>query len=85
MTQVTFSRQCKVEARMRLVMALLWSKRRLGPTPKKRFNWIAVSWYFRNQVGVISCLMYSTSLAFLRVRRLNIEINVSAQWFENNC
>ena len=34
----------------------------------------AISWYLRKQVGKIACPMYSASVAFLRVRRINVEI-----------
>ena len=34
----------------------------------------AISQYLRKQVRVIAYLMYSTSVTFLRVRRINIEI-----------
>ena len=39
------------------------------------------------QVGVIACPMYSTSVAFLRVRRINIDIkkNVSVFPQQRNC
>ena len=40
----------------------------------KNFNLTAISWHLQKQVGVIACPMYSASEAFLRVRRINIEI-----------
>ena len=36
----------------------------------------AISWHLRKQVGVIAYPMYSASVAFLRVRRINIEIKI---------
>ena len=38
------------------------------------YKQIAISWHLQKQVGVIACPMYSASVAFLRVRRINIEI-----------
>ena len=33
----------------------------------------AISWHLRKQVGVIAYPMYSTSVTFLRVRRITVE------------
>ena len=33
-----------------------------------------MSWHLQKQVGVIAYLMYRTSVTFLQVRRINIEI-----------
>ena len=35
-----------------------------------------MSWHLRKQVGIIAYPMYSASVAFLRVRRINIEIKI---------
>ena len=32
---------------------------------QKNFNQTAISWYLQKQVGIIACLMYSASVAFL--------------------
>ena len=40
----------------------------------KNFNWTAMPWHLRKQVGVTACRKYSASVAFLRVRRINIEL-----------
>ena len=40
----------------------------------KNFNRTAISWYLRKQFGVIACPMYSASVAFLQVKKINIEM-----------
>ena len=41
----------------------------------KNFNRPAISWQLLKQAGVLASPMHSASVAFLRVRRINIEIN----------
>ena len=43
------------------------------------FNLTTIFWYLLKQAGLISCPKYSSSIAFLRGRRINIKIKIDKQ------